>query len=117
MSNKKILYGLYDDEVTLIDAVKKVRAEGLKIQDCYTPFPVHGLDDAMGLRATRLHNAGFIFGATGTLTALSFILWISTNNYPMNYGGPRSAKSRTSSASSSTCRSTKSSSPSVRRIA
>lgn len=64
MANKKIIYGLYDDEVVLIDAVKKVRAEGLKIHDCYTPFPVHGLDDAMGLRMTRLHSAGFIFGAT-----------------------------------------------------
>lgn len=87
MSTKKIMYGLYEDEEILIKAVKKVRAEGLKIHDCYTPFPVHGLDDAMGLRMTKLHSAGFIFGATGTLTALSFILWITTNNYPINYGG------------------------------
>lgn len=87
MSTKKIMYGLYEDEEILIKAVKKVRAEGLKIHDCYTPFPVHGLDDAMGLRMTKLHSAGFIFGATGTLTALTFILWISTNNYPINYGG------------------------------
>ena len=87
MANKKIIYGLYDDEIVLIDAVKTVRAEGLKIDDCYTPFPVHGLDDAMGLRMTKLHSAGFVFGATGTLTALTFILWISTNNYPVNYGG------------------------------
>jgi len=87
MANKKILYGLYDDEVILIEAVKKVRSEGLKIHDCYTPFPVHGLDDAMGLRMTKLHSAGFVFGATGTLTALTFILWITTNNYPINYGG------------------------------
>lgn len=87
MANKKIIYGLYDDEVVLINAVKTVRAEGLKIDDCYTPFPVHGLDDAMGLRMTKLHSAGFVFGATGTLTALTFILWITTNNYPINYGG------------------------------
>jgi len=87
MANKKILYGLYDDEVILIEAVKKVRSEGLKIHDCYTPFPVHGLDDAMGLRMTKLHSAGFVFGATGTLSALTFILWITTNNYPINYGG------------------------------
>ena len=84
---KKIIYGLYEDEFVLIDAVKTVRAEGLKIDDCFTPFPVHGLDDAMGLRMTKLHSAGFVFGATGTLTALTFILWITTNNYPINYGG------------------------------
>lgn len=87
MANKKIIYGLYEDETVLIDAVKTVRAEGMKIDDCYTPFPVHGLDDAMGLRHTKLHSAGFVFGATGTLTALTFILWITTNNYPVNYGG------------------------------
>ena len=52
-----------------------------------TPFPVHGLDEAMGLRMTKLHSAGFLFGATGTLTALGFITWISTVNYPINYGG------------------------------
>ena len=87
MANKKIIYGLYDDEVKLLAAVKTVRAEGLKIDDCYTPFAVHGLDEAMGLRMTRLHSAGFVFGATGTLTALTFILWVTTNNYPINYGG------------------------------
>jgi len=87
MSDKKILFGLFDDETVLLSAVKKVRAEGFKIHDCLTPFPVHGLDDAMGLRMTRLHSAGFIFGATGTLTALTFILWVTTNNYPINYGG------------------------------
>ncbi len=87
MSNKKILFGLFDDETTLMSAVKNVRAEGIKIHDCLTPFPVHGLDEAMGLRMTRLHSAGFIFGATGTLTALTFILWITTNNFPINYGG------------------------------
>ncbi len=87
MSNKKILFGLFDDETTLVGAVQKVRAEGIKIQDCLTPFPVHGLDEAMGLRQTSLHKAGFVFGATGTLTALTFILWITTNNYPINYGG------------------------------
>jgi hypothetical protein len=36
---------------------------------------------------TKLHSAGFVFGATGTLTALGFITWISTVNYPINYGG------------------------------
>ena len=87
MSAKKILYGLFDDEEILLKAVKGVRAEGVRISDVHTPFPVHGLDAAMGLRMTKLHSAGFIFGATGTLTALAFITWISTVNYPINYGG------------------------------
>lgn len=60
MATKKIIYGLYEDETVLIKAVKTVRSEGMKIDDCYTPFPVHGLDDAMGLRHTKLHSAGFV---------------------------------------------------------
>ncbi|MBK6730153.1 MAG: DUF3341 domain-containing protein [Bacteroidetes bacterium] len=87
MSDKKVLFGLFEDEQVLMKAVKNVRAEGMKITDVLTPFPVHGLDDAMGLRMTKLHSAGFIFGIAGTLTALVFITWISTMNYPINYGG------------------------------
>ncbi|MFN0274298.1 MAG: DUF3341 domain-containing protein [Chitinophagales bacterium] len=87
MTNKKIVFGLFEDEQVLMKAVKTVRNEGLKISDVLTPFPVHGLDEAMGLRQTKLHSAGFVFGLTGTLTALTFILWVSTANYPLNYGG------------------------------
>jgi hypothetical protein len=89
MSNesKHILYGLFEDEEILIKAVNNARAEGLKIWNCYTPFPVHGLDHAMGIKDTRLHTAGFVFGATGILTALSFMIWVNTSNYPINFGG------------------------------
>ena len=41
---------------------------------CITPFPIHGLDKAMGLRDTSLHTAGFIYAITGTATALGFII-------------------------------------------
>ena len=84
---KKYLYGLFEDEEILIKAVKNARAEGLKIDNCYTPFPVHHLDEAMGLTQTKIHTAGFIFGATGTLTALGFMIWVNVINYPINFGG------------------------------
>lgn len=67
--------------------MKKVRTVGYKIHDIYTPFPVHGLDHAMGLRETSLHTAGFIYGITGTTTALSCISWIFTKDWPLNIGG------------------------------
>ena len=53
----------------------------------YTPFPIHGLDKAMGLRDTSLHTAGFIYGITGTATALGFISWVFTSDWPLNIGG------------------------------
>ncbi|MBL7721594.1 MAG: DUF3341 domain-containing protein, partial [Chitinophagaceae bacterium] len=53
----------------------------------YTPFPIHGLDHAMGLRDTSLHTAGFIYGITGTATAVGFITWALTMDWPINFGG------------------------------
>jgi hypothetical protein len=87
MAVKKFVVGWFDDEAVLFPAVKKVRSAGYKIHDIYTPMPLHGLDHAMGLRETSLHTAGFIYGITGTTTALSGIGFIFTNDWPLNFGG------------------------------
>jgi hypothetical protein len=87
MAKKKFVVGSFDDEKVLFPAVKKVRKAGYKIHDVYTPFPIHGLDSAMGLRDTSLHTAGFIYGITGTTTALTFMSWVFTKDWPLNIGG------------------------------
>ena len=87
MSVKKFVVGCFDDEKTLFPAVKNTRKAGYKIHDVYTPFPIHGLDHAMGLRDTSLHTAGFIYGMTGTTTALTFMSWVFTKDWPLNIGG------------------------------
>ncbi len=87
MAVKKFIVGNFDDEAVLFPAVKKVRRAGYKIHDVFTPFPIHGLDKAMGLRDTSLHTAGFIYGITGTATAVSFITWALTVDWPLNFGG------------------------------
>ncbi|MBA7588222.1 hypothetical protein ES708_30274 [subsurface metagenome] len=87
MSKKKFVVAAFDDEEVLFPAVKKVRTSGYKIHDVYTPFAVHGLDHALGLRETSLHTAGFIYAITGTTTALGCISWILTADWPMNFGG------------------------------
>ena len=87
MPVKKFVVGAFDDEAVLFPAVKQVRKNGYKIHDVYTPMPIHGLDTAMGLRDTSLHTAGFIYGITGTCTALGFISWALTYDWPLNFGG------------------------------
>ncbi|RYZ00684.1 MAG: DUF3341 domain-containing protein [Chitinophagaceae bacterium] len=87
MAIKKFVVGNFYDEQVLFPAVKAVRKAGYKIHDVYTPFPIHGLDTAMGLRDTSLHTAGFIYGITGTTTAFSFITWTLTADWPLNIGG------------------------------
>ncbi len=87
MAIKRFVVGNYDDEAVLFPAVKKVRMAGYKMHDVYTPMPIHGLDVAMGLRDTSLHTAGFIYGITGTATALSGISYALVYDWPLNFGG------------------------------
>lgn len=87
MTIKKFVVGSFDDEEVLFPAVKKVRKAGYKIQDVYTPFPIHGLDKELGMRDTSLHTVGFIYALTGLTTALGFISWILTKDWVQNYGG------------------------------
>ena len=87
MGVKKFIVGCYDNEPVLLSAVKSVRNKGYKIHDVYTPMPVHGLDQAIGLRNTSLHTAGFIYGITGTICTLFFIGWIFLDDWPLNLGG------------------------------
>ncbi|MBK6362973.1 MAG: DUF3341 domain-containing protein [Saprospiraceae bacterium] len=86
-NHKEIVFGLYNDEEDLIRAVKEAKAGHLDIYDVFTPFPVHGLDPVLGLEESRLHIAGFIYGALGTLTAFLGMTWIFTKDWPNVFGG------------------------------
>ncbi len=82
-----VIYGLYNDEEDLLRAVKTAKRDHLDIYDVYSPFPVHGLDPILGLEESRLHQAGFIYGALGTLTAFLGMTWIFTKDWPTIFGG------------------------------
>ena len=84
---QEVLYGLYDDETDLIAAVQQAKDKHLDIFDVFSPFPVHGLDPVLGLEESRLHSAGFIYGALGTLTAFLGMTWIFTKDWPIVFGG------------------------------
>ncbi len=70
MAIKNFVIGGFREEPEIFEAVRKVRLSGYKLHDVYAPYPVHGLDEAMGLRGTSIHTAGFVYGLLGTLTAL-----------------------------------------------
>ncbi len=85
--NKEILYGLYDDEKDLLKAVQSARENHMDIWNVFTPFPVHGLEDAMGLSESRLHIAGFVYGAIGALFGFLFMTWVFVQDWPIIFGG------------------------------
>lgn len=86
-ADKHFIVGIFDDEDVLLDGVAKVRSTGVKIHEVFTPFPVHGLEDALGYKRTRLPIAAFMFGMTGTGLALLMQIWMLGYDWPMIIGG------------------------------
>lgn len=82
-----LLQASFDEEAVLLRAAHAVRRAGLEIADAYTPYAVHGLDEAMGLRRSRLTWVCFAAGLTGATCAMLFQLWTSAVSWPLNVGG------------------------------
>jgi hypothetical protein len=89
--NKNFVLGVFSDEDVLLNAVSSVRGKGVKIHEVYSPFPVHGLDEALGYKRTRLPIAAFLFGLTGTSLALFTQIWMLGYDWPMIIGGKNHA--------------------------
>ena len=87
MSQEKIIYALYDDDHNILEAVKKIRSAGHQIHDVYSPFPIHGLDHALGLKYSRLAICSFLYGLMGFICALLLMWYIMIYDWPMDIGG------------------------------
>src|SRR6188768_1066714 len=86
-ADKNFLVGIFDDDDLVLNGVDKVRQSGVKIHEVYSPFPVHGLDERLGYKRTRLPMAAFLFGLTGTSLALLMQIWMLGYDWPMIIGG------------------------------
>jgi mono/diheme cytochrome c family protein len=84
------LYGIlaeYDTPGELVEAARKVRDAGFTEFDCYTPFPVHGIDEAMGIKRTILPLLVFGGGFTGLVGGAFLQWWMNAYNWPWNISG------------------------------
>ncbi|MEQ9403707.1 MAG: DUF3341 domain-containing protein [Cyclobacteriaceae bacterium] len=79
--------GVYEDEDVLKNAIKEVRESGVKIEEVYSPFPVHGIEDVLGYKRSWLSVAAFMFGITGTTLALTMQIGMMGVDWPMIIGG------------------------------
>src|SRR5687768_9871985 len=89
-SNKKKVFGLlaeYDSAAAVYHACDTVRDAGYSAWDSHTPFAVHNLDKAMGLRPSILPWIVFVMGMTGASSALLLQWWTSTVDYPIIIAG------------------------------
>ncbi len=83
----KVIHAIYTDDDLLLQAVKQVREARYHIAEIYSPFPVHGLDKAMGLEPTRLAIASFIYGLIGMSVAILMMNFIMISDWPQDIGG------------------------------
>ncbi len=89
--NKTTIYGIFDDEEVLLSSVKEIRSNEIHIKEVYSPFPVHGLDHALGIKETRMAITAFIYGCIGLTFGIALIYYIMISgiykSWPMNIGG------------------------------
>ena len=83
----KIIYGIFDDEEVLLSSVKEIRLNNIDIKEVYSPFPIHGLDKALGLKETRMAITAFIYGCIGLSLGALMIYNIMIIDWPQNIGG------------------------------
>ncbi|PCJ66355.1 MAG: hypothetical protein COA58_06145 [Bacteroidetes bacterium] len=87
LEDKKFTVGIFDDSEKLIHAVETLRKKGVKIFDCYTPFPVHHLDRALGYHRSNLTIGAFICGLLGSLSGFTLAYSMNVVDWPMIIGG------------------------------
>ena len=79
--------GLFSDAHKIVEAAKQIRPRKLGRLEAYTPYPVHGLDRAIGLEPSRLGRLVMLMGVLGAGLALLFEGWVSAVDYPLVTGG------------------------------
>lgn len=83
----KTVYGIFEDDHLVLEAIPKLRERNLKVTDVISPYPIHGLDDVLGLKRTRISVCAFLYGATGTSLALLMMWYMNVFDWPMDIGG------------------------------
>lgn len=85
--SRRVLVVAFASEDDLLAATRAVRAAGLRVLDTFTPYPVHGLPEAMGLSRSRLPVLCFVAAVVGAALKLWFEYWTATVDWPVNVGG------------------------------
>ncbi len=88
--SERRLYGLmieFAEPDSFIDACRQVRDAGFRRWDAHSPFPLHGMDEAMGIRGTRLPFLILGGGLAGLALALGMQWWMNAVDYPFDISG------------------------------
>lgn len=81
------MVGFFEGPQEVLEGMEKVRDANFCSIDAFTPFPIHGMDDAQGLKRSILPYITFCAGLTGFICAFSLQYWTSVIDWPLNVGG------------------------------
>lgn len=85
--SKVVIHAIFDDEEPLMASAKRLRSQGFKISNVFSPFPIHGLDAAIGVPRTRIAICAFIYGLTGAALATLMMWYMMVADWPTDIGG------------------------------
>ena len=78
---------LYETPAALMDAIGRIRPRRFGRLEAYTPYPIHGIEDALGLKRSPLPGMVFVMGLVGVATSFAFQYWMNGVDYPLVTGG------------------------------
>lgn len=87
MSKIKYILGHFADPDEMMHGIDKLQENNIAIYDVFTPMPIHGIEDKLGIKRSRLPKAAFWFGISGTTTAFVMVYYMLVADWPMNIGG------------------------------
>ena len=90
MSTKKTIGGMaaiFLEESDVLNAARKVRAEGFVKFDAISPYPIHGMEEACDIKRSDIPYVTFVAGLTGLIAGLALVYYTSVVSWPINVGG------------------------------
>ncbi|MCC7430248.1 DUF3341 domain-containing protein [bacterium] len=85
--DSQLFLGVFSNEHDILEATKATKNAGYTIYDVYTPYAVHGLENAMGLKPSRLTYVCLLFGVLGLSLGVFIQFWVGSIDWPINVGG------------------------------
>ena len=81
------IVGLFKDPYHLLKGAGEVKKRQFKHCDAFTPYPVHGIDDLLGIARSKIPWITLLFGLMGCFGGLGLQIWVSAISWPINIGG------------------------------
>lgn len=79
--------GIWTDEHKVVEAARRIHSMGFSKFDAITPYPVHGMEEACGIKRSPIPYVTFIAAMVGLISGLLLTWWTSAVNWPINVGG------------------------------